>query len=86
VLCHAISDENGKFYFNFIPCGKYRLLPFYKGENTIFDVSPPSIEDLVEYIHVNISQPFRVTSFSVGGRDMNSKGVGVEGFKILVYG
>jgi len=31
------------------------LFPFYKGENTIFDVSLPSIEVLVEHSHVNIS-------------------------------
>lgn len=85
-LCHAISDANGKFAFNFIPCGKYRLLPFYKGENTIFDVSPPSMEVLVEHSHVNISQPFQVTGFSVGGRVVTSEGVGVEGVKILLDG
>lgn len=85
-LCHAISDANGKFTFTFIPCGKYRLLPFYKGENTIFDVSPPSMEVLVGHSHVTISQPFQVTGFSVGGRVVTSEGVGVEGVKILVDG
>ncbi|GLJ20863.1 hypothetical protein SUGI_0380570 [Cryptomeria japonica] len=85
-LCHAISDANGRFAFKSIPCGKYRLLPFYKGENTIFDVSPPSMELLVEHTQVTISQPFQVTGFSVGGRVVNSQGIGVEGVKILVDG
>eukprot|EP01018_Ginkgo_biloba_P008909 Gb_02734 [translate_table: standard] len=85
-LCYAVSDATGKFTFNSIPCGKYRLLPFYKGENTIFDVSPPSIEVLVEHNQVTISQPFQVTGFSVGGRVVNTEGIGVEGVKILVDG
>ncbi|KAH9318973.1 hypothetical protein KI387_020742, partial [Taxus chinensis] len=85
-LCYAISDANGKFAFKSVPCGKYRLLPFYKGENTIFDVSPPSMELLVEHGQVTISQPFQVTGFSVGGRVVNSEDTGVEGVKILVDG
>ena len=62
------------------------MLPFYKGENKIFDVSLPSIEVLVEHNHVNISQPFQVTGFSIGGLVVNSKGVCFEGVKILVDG
>ena len=62
------------------------LLPFYKGDNTIFDVSLPYIEVLVGHNHVNISQPFQVIGFSVGGLVMTFEGVCFEGVKILVDG
>ena len=62
------------------------MLPFYKGENTIFYVSLPSIEVLVEHSYVNISQPFQVTSFLVGELVVTFEGVSFEGVKILVDG
>ncbi|KAK1315520.1 hypothetical protein QJS10_CPA05g00205 [Acorus calamus] len=85
-LCHAISDANGKFTFNSVPCGNYELLPYYKGENTVFDVSPPSMNVSVEHRHVTISQKFQVTGFSVGGRAVDGYGKGVKGVKIIVDG
>ncbi|CAA6653957.1 unnamed protein product [Spirodela intermedia] len=85
-LCHAISDADGKFIFKSMPCGRYELLPFYKGENTVFDVSPPSLSVSVEHRHVSISQKFQVTGFSVGGRVIDDKGVGVDKVKIIVDG
>lgn len=85
-LCHAISDADGKFMFNSIPCGAYELLPFYKGENTIFDVSPPSMNVTVVHRHVTVAQRFQVTGFSVGGRVVDGNGVGVDGVKIMVDG
>ncbi|KAK1277905.1 hypothetical protein QJS04_geneDACA007053 [Acorus gramineus] len=85
-LCHAISDANGKFTFNSVPCGNYELLPYYKGENTVFDVSPPSMNVSVEHRHVTISQKFQVTGFSVGGRVVDGYGKGVKGIKIIVDG
>ncbi|XP_077219224.1 carbohydrate-binding-like fold isoform X2 [Tasmannia lanceolata] len=86
VLCHAVSDAEGKFTFNSIPCGTYELLPYYKGENTVFDISPPSMKVSVEHRHVTIAQKFQVTGFSVGGRVVDGNYVGVEGVKILVDG
>ncbi|CAA7388395.1 unnamed protein product [Spirodela intermedia] len=83
-LCHAISDADGKFIFKSMPCGRYELLPFYKGENTVFDVSPPSLSVSVEHRHISISQKFQVTGFSVGGRVIDDKGVGVDEVKIIV--
>ncbi|OVA02510.1 hypothetical protein BVC80_9091g9 [Macleaya cordata] len=85
-LCHAISDADGKFTFNSIPCGAYELLPYYKGENTVFDVSPPSVLVSVEHRHVTVGQKFQVTGFSVGGRVIDGYGVGVDGVKIIVDG
>ena len=41
--------------------GVYELIPFYKGENTIFDVSPPSVSVSVEHHHVTVAQKFQVS-------------------------
>ncbi len=40
--------------------GSYELLPYYKGENTVFDVSPPSLLVSVEHSHMTIPQKFQV--------------------------
>ncbi|KAL9250005.1 BOS complex subunit NOMO1-like protein [Drosera capensis] len=85
-LCHTVSDEEGKFTFKLIPCGSYELVPYYKGENTVFDVSPPLITVPVEHQHVSVSQKFQVTGFSIGGRVMSGNGAGVDSARILVDG
>lgn len=85
-LCHAISDENGVFTFSSIPCGEYELVPYYKGENTVFDILPPSIMVSVEHHDVLVDQKFQVTGFSVGGRVIDGFGSGISGVKILLDG
>ncbi|KAJ6823851.1 nodal modulator 3 [Iris pallida] len=85
-LCHAVSDADGKFMFSSLPCGIYELLPYYKGENTVFDVSPPSMAISMEHHHVTVSQKFQVTGFSIGGRVVDGSGAGVDGVKIKVDG
>ncbi|CAJ1874972.1 unnamed protein product [Sphenostylis stenocarpa] len=64
----------------------YELVPYYKGENTVFDVSPPSVSVNVKHQHVTVPQKFQVTGFSVGGRVVDGNGMGVEGVKIIVDG
>nr|KAJ0203959.1 hypothetical protein LSAT_V11C500298540 [Lactuca sativa] len=85
-LCHAISDADGTFIFKSIPCGVYELVPYYKGENTVFDVSPASVTVTVQHGHATISEKFQVTGFSVGGRVVDTNGKGVDGVKIVVDG
>ncbi|XP_042053548.1 nodal modulator 1-like [Salvia splendens] len=85
-LCHAVSDADGMFRFTSIPCGTYKLIPFYKGENTVFDVSPPSLVVSVQHDHEIVPQRFQVTGFSVGGRVVDGNGVGVDHAKIIVDG
>ncbi|KAL3531546.1 hypothetical protein ACH5RR_010868 [Cinchona calisaya] len=85
-LCHAISDAAGIFKFKSVPCGIYKLIPFYKGENTVFDVSPPSMMVTVGHDHAKVVQRFQVTGFSVGGRVVDGTGIGVDGVKIIVDG
>ncbi|KAF2309701.1 hypothetical protein GH714_004655 [Hevea brasiliensis] len=92
-LCHAVSDADGcsrsnhyLVVFLFVICAHYELVPFYKGENTVFDVSPPVVSVSVEHQHVTVPQKFQVTGFSVGGRVVDGDGMGVEGVKIIVDG
>ncbi|KAK1574965.1 hypothetical protein Q3G72_001403 [Acer saccharum] len=85
-LCHAVSDADGMFTFKSIPCGSYELIPYYKGENTVFDVSPPLVTVSVKHQHVTVPERFQVTGFSVGGRVVDGNDVGVEGVKIFVDG
>lgn len=83
-LCHAVSDADGKFTFKSIPCGVFKLIPYYKGENTIFDVSPAFVSVSVEHNHAAVPQKFQVTGFSVGGRVVDGNDMGVDGVKIIV--
>ncbi|VVB06611.1 unnamed protein product [Arabis nemorensis] len=85
-LCHAVSNKDGIFSFKSIPCGKYELIPHYKGENTVFDVSPPVMPVSVEHQHVTVPKKFQVTGFSIGGRVVDGNSKGVEGVEILVDG
>ncbi|KAF4370085.1 uncharacterized protein LOC115708837 [Cannabis sativa] len=85
-LCHAVSDAQGMFMFKSVPCGTYGLVPYYKGENTVFDISPPVMSVTVTHQHVTVPQKFQVTGFSVGGRVLDGHDVGVEGVKIIVDG
>lgn len=85
-LCHNVTDANGIFSLKSIPCGVYKLIPFYKGENTVFDVSPSSMSISVQHDHVIVPEKFQVTGFSVGGRVVDGDGNGIEGVEILVDG
>lgn len=85
-LCHATSNADGVFKFKSIPCGVYKLIPYYKGENTVFDVSPPFLFVSVPHEHVTVLQKFQVTGFSVGGRVVDGNNMGVDGVKIVVDG
>ncbi|XP_062197301.1 uncharacterized protein LOC133900188 [Phragmites australis] len=85
-LCHAISGADGKFTFRSLPCGSYELLPYYKGDNSVFDVSPPSLPVSVEHSHMTIPQKFQVTGFSVGGHVVDGYGAGVEGANVKIDG
>ncbi|KAK4367254.1 hypothetical protein RND71_015134 [Anisodus tanguticus] len=85
-LCHNVTDSNGIFSLKSIPCGVYKLIPFYKGENTVFDVSPSSTSISIQHDHVIVPEKFQVTGFSVGGRVVDGDGNGIEGVEILVDG
>ena len=40
--------------------GLYELIPYYKGENTVFDVSPSVVSVSVEHQHITVPQKFEV--------------------------
>lgn len=44
-----------------VDTGKYTLVPYYRGENTLFDVSPASAEVSVGHESYEIAKPFQVT-------------------------
>lgn len=50
-ICSASSD---------FCAGVYELVPYYKGENTVFDVSPSTVAVAVEHSHVTVPQKFQV--------------------------
>ncbi|XP_024394078.1 uncharacterized protein [Physcomitrium patens] len=83
-LCHAVSDAEGKFSFSGVSCGQYTLVPYYRGENTLFDVSPSSKDISVGHESVKLLEAFQVTGFSVGGRVVDSEGNGLMGVKIEI--
>ncbi|CAM8928070.1 unnamed protein product [Rhodiola kirilowii] len=85
-LCHSVSDADGVFKFKSLPCGTYKLVPYYKGENTVFDVHPPFISVTVEHHHLAVPQKFQVTGFSIGGRVVDGNGEGVNGATVSVDG
>ncbi|XP_002975824.2 nodal modulator 1 [Selaginella moellendorffii] len=83
-LCHATSDVEGRFKFAHVPCGSYNLVPFYKGENTIFGVSPAALDISVAHQSIFVEEGFQVTGFSVGGRVIDSNGHGIAKVKIYI--
>nr|XP_022914700.1 nodal modulator 1 [Onthophagus taurus] len=71
-LCYVESDEKGFFSFSTVPIGKYRIVPFYRGQNIHF--SPQSIEFTVEHNSYQLPQSFEIIGFSIFGRVLTSEG------------
>ena len=66
-LCHVVSDKTGKFVFPSLSPGEYKLVPYYTGAQTKFDVQPPELSFKVNHNSVVLRQGFRVTGFTVSG-------------------
>ncbi|KAK2996393.1 hypothetical protein RJ639_025140, partial [Escallonia herrerae] len=86
----ATLDDNYYFAVDLVINGSlrrnYELIPYYKGENTVFDVSPPFLSVSVQHDHAIVPRKFQVTRFSVGGCVVDANGRGVDGVKIIVDG
>jgi hypothetical protein len=69
-LCRAVSGPDGAFVFPVVPPGTaaYRLVPYYRGELTRYEVIPTSRELTVGLDSVRLAEPFVVAGFSVRGR------------------
>ncbi|XP_048265268.1 uncharacterized protein LOC100649850 isoform X3 [Bombus terrestris] len=66
-LCHVVSDKSGKFMFPSLSPGEYKLVPYYIGAQTKFDVQPPELSFKVNHSSVLLRQGFKVTGFTVNG-------------------
>eukprot|EP01018_Ginkgo_biloba_P008527 Gb_21968 [translate_table: standard] len=83
-VLRVVGEENSPV-INVGPANiKVELISIDSGLATTVHISFGGI--LVEHNQVTISQPFQATGFTVGGRFVNTKGIGVEGVKILVDG
>eukprot|EP00057_Strongylocentrotus_purpuratus_P025423 XP_011679897.1 PREDICTED: nodal modulator 1 [Strongylocentrotus purpuratus] len=86
-LCHVQSDVDGQFAFPSLGSGVYRVVPFYMGEHTTFDVVPSSLQFTVEHNTIQLPTVFQVAGFSISGRVLSATGgKGVEGAKVKVQG
>ncbi|XP_067940319.1 BOS complex subunit NOMO3-like isoform X2 [Watersipora subatra] len=68
VLCFVLSDEAGKFVFSSVPVGKYTIVPFHKGERTVFDVMPKQYSFSVSDSEVAVEPEFTISGFGVSGQ------------------
>ncbi|XP_076247163.1 BOS complex subunit NOMO3 isoform X2 [Calliopsis andreniformis] len=66
-LCHVVSDKSGKFVFPSLSSGEYKLVPYYAGAQTKFDVQPSELSFKVNHNSVLLRQGFKVTGFTVNG-------------------
>ncbi|XP_017891823.1 nodal modulator 3 [Ceratina calcarata] len=66
-LCHVASDKSGKFVFPSLTPGKYKIVPYYTGAQTKFDVQPTELSFEVTHDSVVLRQGFKVTGFTVNG-------------------
>ncbi|CAL7942843.1 unnamed protein product [Xylocopa violacea] len=66
-LCHVVSDKSGKFVFPSLSPGEYKLVPYYAGAQTKFDVQPTELSFKVNHNSVVLRQGFKVTGFTVNG-------------------
>jgi len=86
-LCNSKTNNDGEFLFPVIPPGNYKLVPFFKGSKTQFEVSPSSLDLVVDSGSVQIPSPFLVTGFSVQGEVLASpSGKPVEGAEVKLSG
>jgi hypothetical protein len=84
-LCHVISDNSGRFIFPSLSPGYYKLIPYYAGAQTKFDVQPPELSFKVSHNSLILSQDFKVTGFTVGGLVRSSiNGNPLAGAKIFL--
>jgi hypothetical protein len=81
-LCISKSKE-GKFRFENVPAGDFRVVPFFKGTHTNFDLFPKEVKVTVQGT-VTLSEAFKVIGFSVVGKVVDARGRGVAEASILV--
>ena len=73
-LCTFTTSSSGTFTFSNLPCGRYTLVPFSRGEVTVFEVTPKQAEVDVGQGDHTLEVPFQV-----GGGRGGEAGVGCGG-------
>ena len=76
LVCVAITDENGKFRLSSISPGLYTINPFYKSDQTKFQLRPAQLKTLVTHSSVTLEDHFEVTGFQVYGSVIHLGGDG----------
>ncbi|RWS12490.1 nodal modulator 3-like protein [Dinothrombium tinctorium] len=84
-ICHVISGPDGKFRFETIPPGDYKIVPIYRGKDIQFEVKPDELDISIRHQHIEIKPTFQVEGFSVSGRVLSSKnGKGIVDAQVLL--
>lgn len=84
-ICYVTSQSDGTFKFPALPCGKYELVPFYKGELTTYEVHPAKYTFEVQHKTVKIDTPFSVAGFLIRGKVLAGK-KGVSAARVILDG
>lgn len=86
-VCRVYSKSDGSFLIPGVPCGEYTVIPFYVGSDSAkFDVVPNEVAVQLTSKPLTIAVPFIVKGFTLKGRVVNSKEVGIQGVEISVPG
>ncbi|XP_033218946.1 nodal modulator 2 isoform X2 [Belonocnema kinseyi] len=86
-LCHIKSDKKGRFRFPAISYGEYKIMPYYAGTRTKFDVQPSELRFKVSHDSLILPQDFKVTGFTVSGIVRESiDGKPLVGAKVFLSG
>lgn len=81
VMCSKKSDKAGTFTFKGVSPGSYSVIPVYKGQNTVYSVSPTHLNFELEHATKQLAPNFEVEGFTVQGRVK-----GLSGASIMIDG
>nr|XP_023013784.1 nodal modulator 3 [Leptinotarsa decemlineata] len=84
IICHVLTDENGKFVFDTLPNGHYYAVAHYKGQNIYFQ--PEQIKFTVNHDSLDLQQSFEIIGFSIPGRVLRSRNVPLADVKVFLNG
>ncbi len=85
-FCVTKTNKSGQFTFNNIPFGKFVIRPYYSDKYITYEVEPEFKEIQVEHSDYVFEHPFQVTNFSIFGRVVNSKKIGIPNVTIKIDG
>ena len=90
LVCVAVTGEDGKFRLSSISPGLYTINPFYKSDQTKFQLRPTQLKTLVTHSSVSLEDNFEVTGFQVYGSvihlGIDDELIGIEHVQIDLRG